>query len=124
MAHRYEISLGADGRLLLHLPMHIVALPLGETGVALLRHILQSASDGQRGIGEAGNPTQHDINAWLRGPEGQAALQLAGDRKRRADIQARTGVIIRQAKPEKRRAQGKSTQAELEAWFASAPEFE
>lgn len=92
---RFEISLAADGNLNLHLPLHTVTVPLNEQGVALLRHILQANSRGATQLAEAGNPTQWQLDAWLKSPQGMGALQLAGDRKRHAAIKAATGVAIK-----------------------------
>lgn len=68
-------------------------------GVALLRHVLQSREQGVDRLGSRGNPTQWDLDQWLKSAAGQGALQLAGDRKRFAKIKAATGVSVAVCKP-------------------------
>lgn len=89
-----EISLAADGNLLLHLPLHVVRLPLSQAGVALLRHILQGQAQGATRLCEQGNPTQFDVDAILKALPPKP-LQLAGDRKRWKDIRDKTDVEVR-----------------------------
>lgn len=96
MANRIEISLAADGSIALHLPLHTCRVQMTVEGVALLRHVLQA---NERRLGDDGNPTQWQLDQWLKSAEGRGALQLAGDRKRFADIKAKTEVGVRKIKP-------------------------
>jgi hypothetical protein len=93
-----EISLAANGNINLHLPMHVAQVPMSVEGVALLRHVLQANTKGARKVGEDGNPTQWQLDAWLKSPQGQGALQLAGERKRFAQIKAATDVQVRRTR--------------------------
>jgi hypothetical protein len=90
-----EISLAANGNLLLHLPLHKCQVPLSVAGLAVIRHVLQANAKGRTKLGQDGNPTQHNLDTWLKSPSGQGALQLAGDRKRFAEIKRATDVEVK-----------------------------
>lgn len=93
-ANSLSISLAPSGAIWLHLPHHTVELPATVAGLRVLQMVLQEHT-AQSAIGQNGNPTQHQIHEWLTSPEGQRALQLAGDIRRRKEIQQRTGVVVR-----------------------------
>lgn len=79
-----EISLAPNGNILLHLPRHEAQVPMNLAGLALLKHVLQGQASGATKIGEQGNPTQWNLDQWLKSPVGQAALAKAQAEKRSA----------------------------------------
>jgi hypothetical protein len=105
------ISLTADGHFRLHLPSHSVVIPCSADGAAILASTIRDWTEEAR-IAEKGAPTQHQINEALRGAQWGQVLQLAGARKRRAEIKAATGVTVRTPK---RRPEKKPTHEELSA---------
>jgi hypothetical protein len=92
------ISLTPDGSFNLHFPDgHSVIIPVTGQGAFILASTIRDWTETAL-IASKGNPTQHQITAALKGATWGPPLQLAGDRRRRADIKAATGVTVRGAK--------------------------
>ena len=97
-----SISLTPSGSFRLHLPDgHSVVIEASPRGLSILAATIRDWTEYAL-IGEAANPTQHQIALALKGASWGEPLQLAGARKRRAEIKAATGVTVRAAKPLKR----------------------
>ena len=96
------ISLTPNGSFRLHLTTHSVIIPATEAGIYLLATTIRDwQALSTPAIATPGNPTQHQINEALRGASWGQVLQLAGHRRRRAEIKAATGITVRTAKRKK-----------------------
>jgi hypothetical protein len=93
------ISLTPDGSFRLHLPSHSVTIPCTEAGARILATTIREWQDAPAPrVATPSAPIQAQIDAMLKGPGWGDLLQLAGDRRRRAEIKAATGVTIKQGK--------------------------
>lgn len=75
-----SISLGADGNLILGIPspeiIHHLEVPCTEQGLRLIRKVLSARKrHGRTKISQEGNPTQWQVNAWLRAERAEAARE-------------------------------------------------
>ncbi|PYS90890.1 MAG: hypothetical protein DMF62_03560 [Acidobacteria bacterium] len=94
------IALAPNGSFRLQLPTHFVDIPATEAGIHLLATTIRDWTQDAK-IATPGSPTQAQILEALRGASWGEPKQLAGHSKRRADIKAATGVVVRPAKKEK-----------------------
>lgn len=90
-----QITLAPDGRFRLHFPSHFVDIAVTEAGGLLLASVIQHWEQGETRVGSDGAPTQAQVLQALLGEGWGEEKQLAGDRKRWAEIKASTGVKIR-----------------------------
>jgi hypothetical protein len=94
-----SISLTANGSFHLHLPTHSITIPCSEAGAKILATTIREWQDALKpAVATPSAPIQAQIDAMLKGPGWGDLLQLAGAKKRRAEIKAATGVTVRAGK--------------------------
>jgi hypothetical protein len=92
------ISLTAAGSFRLHFPDgHSVVIGTNPHCLPILVATIRDWTE-EALIASKGSPIQAQINEALKGATWGPALQLAGARKRRAEIKAATGVTVRPGK--------------------------